>query len=204
MTYKTDQEGFWAGEFGREYVSRNQGENFIRNNVALFARILRSAPGVKSIVELGCNIGLNLMALKRIGNDLDLVGYELNETAARRAAETGVARIVCDTVMNEIKERHTFDLAFTSGLLIHIEPKHLDAVYQNLFKLSHKYILVSEYYNPTPVMVEYRGLQDRLFKRDFAGELIDKFNLRLIDYGFVYHRDRSFPQDDATWFLLEK
>jgi spore coat polysaccharide biosynthesis protein SpsF len=26
----------------------------------------------------------------------------------------------------------------------------------------------------------------------------------LIDYGFVYHRDTAHPQDDITWFLLEK
>ena len=64
--------------------------------------------------------------------------------------------------------------------------------------------MVYEYYNPTPVSVEYRGHQDKLFKRDFAGELIDKFNLKLIDYGFNYKRENYFPKDDATWFLLEK
>jgi spore coat polysaccharide biosynthesis protein SpsF len=26
----------------------------------------------------------------------------------------------------------------------------------------------------------------------------------LVDYGFAYHRDPNFPQDDITWFLLEK
>ena len=35
-------------------------------------------------------------------------------------------------------------------------------------------------------------------------ELIDKFNLKLIDYGFNYKREKYFPHDDATWFLLEK
>ena len=33
----------------------------------------------------------------------------------------------------------------------------------------------------------------------------EKFsNIELKDYGFSYHRDTSFPQDDITWFLLEK
>jgi spore coat polysaccharide biosynthesis protein SpsF len=53
-------------------------------------------------------------------------------------------------------------------------------------------------------MVNYRGNENRLFKRDFAGELINKFDMNLIDYGFTYHRDKHFPQDDLTWFLLEK
>jgi pseudaminic acid biosynthesis-associated methylase len=96
------------------------------------------------------------------------------------------------------------NLAFTKGVLIHINPEELEKVYENLYNLSNRYILVCEYYNPSPVVVPYRGNENRLFKRDFAGELIDKFNLRLIDYGFIYHRDNYFPQDDLTWFLLEK
>jgi hypothetical protein len=56
-----------------------------------------------------------------------------------------------------------------------------------------------------PVSVNYRGNTDRLFKRDFAGEMLDRFkDLRLLDYGFSYHRDNNFPQDDINWFLLEK
>jgi hypothetical protein len=29
-------------------------------------------------------------------------------------------------------------------------------------------------------------------------------DLKLIDYGFVYHKDSNFPQDDVTWFIMEK
>jgi spore coat polysaccharide biosynthesis protein SpsF len=65
--------------------------------------------------------------------------------------------------------------------------------------------LVCEYYNPSPVSIPYRGHTNKLFKRDFAGELMDRYpDLQLIDYGFVYRRDPSFPQDDVTWFLMEK
>ena len=51
----------------------------------------------------------------------------------------------------------------------------------------------------------YRGHENVLFKRDFAGELLDKYKNRvlLLDYGFIYHRD-TYPQDDLTWFLMEK
>ena len=65
--------------------------------------------------------------------------------------------------------------------------------------------MVAEYYNPTPVSINYRGHTDKLFKRDFAGEIMDMYpNLKLVDYGFIYHRDDAFPQDDITWFLMEK
>ena len=38
-----------------------------------------------------------------------------------------------------------------------------------------------------------------------TGELMDRFpSLKLVDYGFLWKRDPVFPQDDITWFLLEK
>ncbi|MBU1076082.1 MAG: pseudaminic acid biosynthesis-associated methylase, partial [Spirochaetes bacterium] len=97
------------------------------------------------------------------------------------------------------------DLVFTKGVLIHINPEMLNKVYELLYKSSNRYICIAEYYNPTPVSLEYRGEKERLFKRDFAGEIMDKYkSLRLIDYGFAYHRDNNFKQDDITWFLMEK
>ena len=86
-----------------------------------------------------------------------------------------------------------------------INPEMLDTVYDKLYESSKKYILVCEYYNPSPVAIDYRGHSDRLFKRDFCGEMLDKYSdLKLIDYGFSYKRDPAFSQDDITWFLMEK
>ena len=48
----------------------------------------------------------------------------------------------------------------------------------------------------------YRGNKNLMFKRDFAKDLIDKFNLNLVDYGFVYKYDPINPQDNLNWFLL--
>lgn len=90
-------------------------------------------------------------------------------------------------------------------MLIHINPEKLSQVYKTLYTASRKYICIAKYYNPVPVAINYRGHQGRLFKRDFARELLDTYeNMRLLDYGFICHRDYLFPQDDVTWFLLEK
>lgn len=204
MNYQTEQENFWATDFGNEYVDRNDGEKLIASNVALFSKILRSAPSVKSTAELGCNIGLNLIALNRINQNLDLQGYEINELAAKTAADQKIANIVNTTITEPLPSQKKFDLTFSKLVLIHINPEKLEAVYENLYNLSNRYIMVCEYYNPFPVVVEYRGHQNRLFKRDFAGELISKYKLRLVDYGFNYHLDPYFTNDDATWFLMEK
>lgn len=204
MNYLTEQEEFWAGNFGLDYMNRNQGEEMVRQNVNLFSKILRYAPEATSIAELGCNIGMNLIALKRISMNFKLRGYEINLEASRRAKNLGIAEIINTTIIDPLATEVTFDLVFTKGVLIHISPNHLNNVYDNLYSLSHRYILVSEYYSPSPDKVTYRGHEDRLFKRDFAGELIDKYGLTLVAYGFNYRRDNYIPGDDGTWFLLKK
>ena len=40
MKYKTEQESFWAGEFGNEYVDRiNENENRVSSNNYFFSKI---------------------------------------------------------------------------------------------------------------------------------------------------------------------
>ena len=204
MNYQTKQEKFWATDFGNDYPSRNEGEQLISVNVAIFSKILKNCPSVNSIAELGCNIGLNLSALNRINKNYKLRGYEINTKAAKEAMNQNVAEIINTTIAEPLDLTEKFDLTFTKGVLIHINPEKLADVYRNLYDLSKRYIMVYEYYNPTPMAIEYRGHQDVLFKRDFAGELIDKFKLKLIDYGFNYNREKYYPRDDGTWFLLEK
>ena len=204
MSFHTEQEQFWATDFGNDYPSRNEGEKMISSNLALFSKIFKNCPEVQSVAELGCNIGLNLIALNRINKQLKLRGYEINEKAAKTASEEDIAEIVNTTVVEALDASTTFDLTFTKGVLIHINPEMLHAVYQNLYDLSNRYILVCEYYNPSPVSIDYRGNKDRLFKRDFAGELINMYGLKLVDYGFNYQHDPYLTQCDSTWFLLSK
>lgn len=201
--YKTDQEAFWAGEFGQGYIERNNSDALLMSKVAFFSKMLASANGINSIMEFGCNIGLNLAALKRLRPDLKVTAMEINETAASHAEKIEDVEILRGSILNKMND-DLFDLTFTSGVLIHINPDHLSAVYENLYKKSRRFVLVAEYYNPSPVTINYRGNTDRLFKRDFAGDLIDRFGMKLVDYGFSYKRDNWAPQDDVSWFLLEK
>lgn len=203
MSYQTEQEQFWAGEFGDNYIGRNESEALLYSKVAMWSQMLRSAHSVRSVRELGCNIGLNLLALKRMQPSLALSGIEINPVAAEQARQLDVAQITCGTILDEIQDEPV-DLTFTAGVLIHINPDQLDNVYRNLVNNSRRYVLVAEYYNPAPTAIMYRGHADRLFKRDFAGDLIEKYDMKLVDYGFVYKRDNWAPQDDITWFLLEK
>lgn len=203
--HQSDQERLWRGAFGDEYTQRNASAAQLRSNLAHFSRMLRGAAGVRSVVELGCNRGLNLQALHTLAPQLHLTAYEINAVAAEAAQKLGIADVYCKSILDlDLDAAKPSDLSFTKGVLIHIDPDKLPAAYDALYRLSNRYILVCEYYNPAPVMVPYRGTTGTLFKRDFAGELMDRFDLSLVDYGFAYHRDNYFPLDDCTWFLLQK
>lgn len=200
--FTTPQEAFWAGDFGDKYSSRNTGDHWVASNTALFARVLSGLPGVSSVFEIGANIGLNVRALQRLLPDAEIAGLEINDGAADQLEQTGCT-VFRGSALSYEPER-TYDLVFTKGVLIHISPEHLENVYALMHKASSRYVLLAEYYSPRVETVTYHGENERLFKRDFAGEMLDRFvDLRLVDSGFAYHRG-PFPQDDLTWFVLEK
>jgi pseudaminic acid biosynthesis-associated methylase len=203
--FKTEQEQFWAGEFGTKYIYRNQSLELLASNLNFFSKALHNARRSASCVEFGANIGMNLKALKSLYPGQEQHAIEINPEAALQLAEViPAANIINDSIVGFQPER-TWDLVLIKGVLIHINPDSLSEVYDSLVAACGSYLLVAEYYNPTPVVVEYRGHGDRLFKRDFAGEIMDRYSeMTLVDYGFTYRRDLNFPQDDITWFLLEK
>ena len=206
---KTEQEKFWAGEFGTEYSDRNVGANILASNIALFADIFKRTLKLNSVIEFGANIGLNLRALDLLYPGQEQVAVEINEAAAKKINDalpnSKVFNLAISDFDSGMLSNGPCDLALIKGVLIHINPDQLEMVYKKLYESTNKFILICEYYNPKPDTVSYRGHSDKLFRRDFAGEMLDIYSdLKLVNYGFAYHRDASFPQDDLTWFLIER
>lgn len=203
-SYSTEQEAFWAGEFGTDYISRNQSAAQLAGNLARFGEIFNNVGPLASVLELGANVGMNLRALHQLLPAASLAAVEINPTAVSLLKELGYVEAIHDSILDFEPDRQ-WDLVFTSGVLIHINPDELSKVYDVMFRASRRYVLLAEYYNPTPVEVPYRGHGGKLFKRDFAGDLLDRHpGLQLVRYGFHYHRDNHFSHGDVTWFLLEK
>jgi len=129
---------------------------------------------------------------------------EINPVAYEKVKSLGFVETFNESIL-EFKSDRKWDLVFTKGVLIHINPDRLPDVYDRMFSASREYVLMCEYYNPTPMEIEYRGHRERLFKRDFAGEFMDRHKgVELVDYGFIYYRDPIFPLGDFTWFLMRK
>jgi pseudaminic acid biosynthesis-associated methylase len=205
MTFKTEQEAFWAGKFGTEYIQRNQGDTLLASNLNFFSEALRTARGLNSCIEFGANIGMNLKAIKLLHPSIDAHAIEINNDAAHELMKVIVPKNVHNTSILDFTPTRQWDLTLIKGVLIHINPDVLPQVYEKLVASTGRYLMVAEYYNPSPVSIPYRGHNDRLYKRDFAGEIMDRYpKMQLVDYGFAYRRDPNFPQDDITWFLMEK
>lgn len=202
---RTEQEAFWAGDFGDAYTDRNEGMDILALKIKLFSEIMSHTKDVNSVLEIGSNKGLNLKALKLLRPDLKMEAIEINSKAAEACRKIPDVNVFNGSAFEYDYSGKKFDMSYTCGVLIHIAPEKLDDVYKILYETSKRYIMVYEYYNPVPVDVNYRGNEDKLFKRDFAGEIMDKYpDLQLVDYGFTYHRDNNFIFDDANWFLMEK
>jgi spore coat polysaccharide biosynthesis protein SpsF len=203
--YMTPQEAFWASSFGTEYIGRNDSNELLASNLNFFTKALKQAGNITSCLEFGANIGMNLKALQLLYPGIELKGIEINADAAKLLRDLIGHKNVHEGSIIDYHVTDKVDVSLIKGVLIHINPDMLNAVYENLYQASTRYILVCEYYNPSPVSIPYRGHTDRLYKRDFSGEMLDKYaDLTLVDYGFVYHRDTAFPQDDINWFLMEK
>jgi pseudaminic acid biosynthesis-associated methylase len=198
----------WRGEFGDAYTSRNEASPAqVRARIALWSNILRGTHGEppRSFVEIGANIGSNLRALRAL-TEAELFAVEPNDRARSRLIADGI--VVAENVRGSAAESIDFpenlaDLAFTSGVLIHIPPVNLPRACREIHRLARRYVVAIEYFSDREQEVPYRGRSGLLFKRDFGDFYMTQHpDLRLVDYGFAWKRATGL--DNLTWWLFRK
>ncbi len=200
-----DQESFWRGDFGSSYIERNDGFD-TELGARAWRAMLAKADRVDSILELGSNVGRNTAVLSTIAPDAALSICEINEQAFNIV--TSRHRIVeaqnCG-IRQAVFAPSSQDLVFTMGVLIHVHPEDLIVTMSCMYEWSRRYVLIGEYFNKTPVTLEYREEKDKLFKCDFGRIFADNFDVKVVDYGFLWtyeYDDAGF--DDINWWLFEK
>jgi pseudaminic acid biosynthesis-associated methylase len=205
---KGKQEQLWRGDFGNAYTDRNAvSDDKLKALTNHWARIMRGTEGAppQTILEVGANIGLNLRAL-RLLIGAKFIALEPNANARQRLVADGVvaAEMALDGLGDAIPlGAGAVDMAFTSGVLIHVHPDNLLATCKELHRVSRRYIACIEYFSDKPEEVLYRGETKALFKRDFGGFYLDNFpDLRVLDYGFSWKRFSGL--DNLTWWLFDK
>jgi pseudaminic acid biosynthesis-associated methylase len=212
MQGKSKQSEEWSGTFGKEYTDRNpqtpeaMDELFLRNfgvtRTALNLEFLGDLDRSMSILEVGANVCVQLAALGDMGFQR-LYGIELQFYAIQRAKRCSPdVRLVQASAFDLPFPNECFDIVFTSGVLIHLNPETLPRALDEIVRCARRYVWGWEYYADTHHGVPYRGHDDLLWKGDFAGMYRDRFpELELVKEGRVPYLDND--NVDAM-FLLAK
>ena len=194
---------YWQGEAGDAYTERNPiSPGILASRAHLWRKILSHlSPKPESILEVGANVGINLLALRKL-IPAALCAVEPNATARARLEEDGAVDYPPLANITEYRAKPA-DLVFTSGVLIHIQPDELLQACKEIHRVSREWIVAIEYFSAEPRMVPYRGENDRLWTRDFGAFYLDNFpDLKPVACGFAWKRMTGL--DDLTWVVLRK
>lgn len=212
MIKTTFQEKQWAGKFGRSYISRNPSstkemdklyiQRYGVSRTKLDKDFLGKLNRSIKILEVGCNIGVQLLFLQRMGFQ-NLYGIEINGDALERAqATTKNLNLIQSSALDLPFKDNYFDLVFTSGVLIHIAPFDLKKVMKEIYRSTKKYIWGFECYFDDHIEILYRGNKNLHWKGNFAKMYLDYFkDLRLIKKRKLKYLDN---ENIDTTFLLKK
>ena len=176
----------WRGEFGREYTDRNsldrmQLDELYRGNYGvarseLNDRFLADIPKDARILEVGCNRGGQLLLLREMGFR-NVFGIEIQHYALTQARALLPGVPLLEATAFEIPfATGSFDLVFTSGVLIHIAPDQISKAISEIHRCSTRYIWGLEYHAATVTEVSYRGRSGLLWKADYLRHYLEAFD----------------------------
>jgi pseudaminic acid biosynthesis-associated methylase len=200
----------WTGTAGHEYIERNDFADYkLEQGVTAYKRILK---GLKfhSLLEVGSNIGLNLWYIsewaKKLNQIKELHAVEPYEEAYEYLHNQRMFKL--SSISNRSGFElpfidHTVDIVMTSGVLIHVAPENLKRMTDEIVRVSKKYIICSEYFSDKPEAIPYRGKADILFKRDFGKFYLENYNLKCVNYGFLWESELPIF-NNLTWWVFEK
>jgi len=201
----------WRGAFGAAYTRRNRlsldevDELYLRRfgigrrrlNELFLAGVDRKAP----VLEVGCNIGVQLGFLQEMGFSRRY-GVDIQTQPLRQARAAGRGRLSVAAASALPFPDRAFELVFTSGLLIHVPPPLLDRVAREILRVSRRYVWGFEYYAESCREISYQGETGLLWKNDFVRVYLDTGTpLRLRREVRLRHLDQPLVD---TMFLLER
>ena len=206
------QEELWKSDFGMEYALRNPSnlnamdklymDNFGITRTQLNEELLKGIDRNISILEVGCNTGSQLHILEKMGF-IDLSGIELViESLLEAKRNYPRYNLIQANALDIPYKDKCFDLVFTSGVLIHIAEDNLDKAMEEMYRVSNKYIWCYEYYSDERKMINYRGIDNVLWKENFCKRFMDKYP----DLELVASKKINYLNTDNVdeMFLLKK
>jgi len=208
----TEQSEKWGSDLGTDYSDRNPKtiaemdslytSYFGITRTTLNKEFLENLPRDIRILEVGTNVGAQLEGLKNLGFT-DLTGIDVSKYALEIAKKNcPYAKFIEASALQLPFEDKSFDLVFTSGVLIHISPLDVGKVIDEMCRVLKRYIWVYEYFSEKNQEIEYRGNKNMLWKDNFMKLFLDRHP----DLKVVKEKKLKYIGTDKTdqMFLLEK
>jgi len=124
--------------------------------------------GAKKICEVGTNVGNNLIGFPKTS---DVTGVDLNEYALSINKEKHPEfKFDLASALDLPYSDDSFDLVFTRGVLIHIDPTNIDKAIDELFRVSKKWIVNLEYFGEDSKSISWKRGDDLLWYRDMKAK----------------------------------
>lgn len=199
------QDEFWS--HNESYITRNTSFD-TSLGIRAWKQILSGiSEDISSVLDCGSNIGRNIGMLmnEELLPNASYTAVDINADALKvlKGSFPGV-NILHSNLLN-LQMESDFDLVFTSGVLIHLQPKTLESIYRNLISWTRKYLIMIEYFNKTPVEISYRGSNGLLWKRDFGREFLELSGWQVHSYGFLWgHEFETAGFDDTTYWVFRR
>lgn len=210
--HETKEGEAWRGDFGTQYTERSllnppeldqlYQSKYGETRTALNQSFLKDVPKSASILEVGCNLGNQIMLLQQMGFE-NLTGIEINAGVVQEAqSRLPSVKILEGSALQIPLGDASFDLVFTSGLLIHIAPRDLPAAMKEIHRCAKTWIWGLEYYAPQTTEIPYRGRSGLLWKADYA----HLYTQTLPALELVQERRLPYRENDNvdTMFLLRR
>jgi len=170
------QREFWMGKFGDDYSERNldidQVNAYYKNKTGfsqdeILEKFFSGIDKSSEIIEIACNIGIKLSILKRLGFN-NLYGLEINKRAYELAKKKNPDITFIHSSFEDYDPKgKQFDVVYTSGVLIHMNPSVVTQIIHKMVSFSKRYIFGFENYADDLTEVNYRGHSNQLWKQNY-------------------------------------
>lgn len=158
----------WESVWDARWIAELEEGGRSQHRDLLFESIARLAP-FESVIEIGCNCGVNLYRLAMQYPRVRLVGCDVNHVAIERGRAfmqshglSGVELSVGRADRLGSFANGSFDVVFTDAVLIYIGPDQIRKVAKEMLRLCRRRIILMEWHREGP-----EGVSDGEFWQGF-------------------------------------
>jgi len=182
--------GYWEKRGGERYFkeqesaqNRSARSTFIAENLVKLK--------AKRILEVGCGYGKQLRSIRRLDTRVELFGVDFSSSQIIKGREylkkDGIKNIVCADAKDLPFLDNSFDLVFTSAVILHHPSDTAEKIRNELLRVSRRYIAHNE----------DKGIASTRWSYDY-NEIYNQMGLKVLEYC----RIPCSPSPEITQFVV--